>query len=279
VVSQPDRPAGRGLRVLAPPVVLRARELGVETYQPVRVRNGELRAWLAERAPEVAVVAAYGRILPVDVLAVPRKGCINLHASLLPAYRGAAPIQWALLAGERETGISLMLMDAGMDTGPVYRHDALSIPPEMNAGQLTQALAELGAHVLRQHLHDVVEGRLQAAPQDENRASHAPPLAPEQASVDWKAPATHIANQVRAFAPKPGAHTRAGGKRLKLLEARVTDAAGAAGEVLSLSAQGIVVACGERALSIASAQLEGRTVQSARELINGRALHVGQQLG
>jgi methionyl-tRNA formyltransferase len=164
VVSQPDRPQGRGLQLGSPAVVRRARELGLEVFQPSRVRDGALERWLREREPEIAVVAAYGRILPSGVLAAPRRGCINLHASLLPAHRGSAPIQWALLRGERETGISLMQMDEGMDTGPVFLERALPIGAETNMGELTEALAALAADVLREHLLDVIEGRLAAAP-------------------------------------------------------------------------------------------------------------------
>jgi methionyl-tRNA formyltransferase len=279
VVSQPDRPQGRGLHLGSPPVVARARELGLDVYQPTRVRDGALERWLRERDPVIAVVAAYGRILPPAVLAVPPRGCINLHASLLPAYRGSAPIQWSLLQGERETGISLMQMDEGMDTGPVHLRRVLAIAPEMNTGQLTDALADLAAEVLRGSLVDVIEGRSKPEPQDSARASHAPPINAEQLPIDWSRSAAQVHAQVRAFAPRPGAYTRAGERRLKIVEARPSERAGNAGEVLALDADGIVVGCGSGSLAIVQAQLEGRRVQNARELINGRAVSAGQRLG
>jgi methionyl-tRNA formyltransferase len=279
VVSQPDRPQGRGLQLGSPAVVQRARELGLEVHQPSRVRDGALERWLREREPEIAVVAAYGRILPPAVLAAPRRGCINLHASLLPAHRGSAPIQWALLGGERETGISLMQMDEGMDTGPVFLKRALSISAETNTGELTEALAALAAEVLRAHLLDVIEGRLAAEPQDASRASHAPPITSEQLAIDWSQSARRVHDQVRAFAPRPGAHTLAGGKRLKILESRVDERSGAAGELLAFDGERLLVGCGVGALAIVRAQLEGRKVQDARELFNGRAVKVGQRLG
>jgi methionyl-tRNA formyltransferase len=279
VVSQPDRPQGRGLQLASPPVVTRARELGLDVYQPTRVRDGALERWLREREPVIAVVAAYGRILPPAVLGAPRRGCINLHASLLPAYRGSAPIQWCLLQGEKETGISLMQMDAGMDTGPVYLMRALTIAAETNAGQLTDALATLAASVLRDNLAAVIEGRLQAAPQDPARATHAPPITADQLPIDWTRPATALHDQVRAFAPRPGAYTLAGGRRLKVLESRASERAGKAGEVLALDGDAIVVGCGSGSLRVIQAQLEGRRAQGARELFNGRAVSVGEQLG
>lgn len=279
VVSQPDRPQGRGLQLGSPAVVQRARELGLEVHQPSRVRDGALERWLREREPELAVVAAYGRILPPAVLAAPRRGCINLHASLLPAHRGSAPIQWALLRGERETGISLMQMDEGMDTGPVFLERALPIGPETNTGELTGALAALAAAVLREHLLDVIEGRLAATPQDASRASHAPPITSEQQLIDWTVSAARVHDQVRAFAPRPGAHTLAGGKRLKILESRVDERSGAAGELLAFDGERLLVGCGSGSLAIVRAQLEGRKAQDARELFNGRAVKLGQQLG
>lgn len=279
VVSQPDRPRGRGLQLGAPEVVVRARELGLDVFQPVRVRDGALEAWLRERRPELAVVIAYGRILPGAVLRVPARGCVNLHASLLPAYRGSAPIQWALLSGERTTGISLMQMDEGMDTGPVYARHELTIGPQMNAGELTQALATLAAQVLAEHFDDLVAGRLQAVPQDHALATHAPPIRSEQLAIDWSAPASRVHDQVRAFAPRPGAFTWSEGKRLKVLETRVADTSGAPGTVLEARADNILVGCGAGSVRVLRAQAEGRRVQEPRELVNGRIFVAGQWLG
>lgn len=279
VVSQPDRPQGRGLQLGSPAVVQRAHELGLEVHQPSRVRDGGLERWLREREPEIAVVAAYGRILPPGVLAAPRRGCINLHASLLPAHRGSAPVQWALLRGERETGISLMQMDEGMDTGPVFLKRTLAIGAETNTGELTEALAALAAAVLRDHLLDVIEGRLEAVPQDASGVSHAPPITAEQQRIDWALSAQRVHDHVRAFAPKPGAHTLAGAKRLKILESRVHERSGPAGELLAFDGERLIVGCGSGSLAIVRAQLEGRKAQEARELYNGRAVKLGERLG
>lgn len=268
------------MKLQAPAVKRTALELGLEVHQPTRVRDGGLEAWLRERQPDAAVVAAYGRILPAGVLQAPRLGCLNLHASILPAYRGAAPIQWCLLDGCEETGISLMQMDEGMDTGPVYAVRRLRIPDGMNGGELTRALAELAADVVGHELLAAMRGELAAAPQDHARATAAPPITREQARIDWARSAAELENQVRAFAPAPGAFTFSGAKRLKLLEVRrgreVVD--GAPGTVL-LGPAGLEIACGRGTLEVRLAQVEGRTVQTARELLNGRVLEPGQRLG
>jgi methionyl-tRNA formyltransferase len=281
VVCQPDRPAGRGLSLKAPPVKLAAARLGVEVHQPVKVKTGNLDAWLRERSPDVAVVLAYGRILPKAVLEAPRRGCMNLHASLLPRWRGAAPIEHAILAGDLETGISLMQMDEGLDTGPVYSRRAIEIGPDETAGELSQRMAELAALVVREDLPRAVSGELPAVPQDATLATHAPPIRAEDARVDWSEPAAAIVNRVRAMTPKPGAHTRTHDKLLRLLAVRAhADAApGAPGTVLVRDRGAIVVATGSGSLEILRAQLEGRRPLDARDLVNGRTLRTGDVLG
>ena len=184
VVTQPDRPSGRGLATKAPAVKLAALERGYDVYQPHKVRTGELGRWVSERAPDVALVIAYGRILPPDVLSAPRKGSLNLHASLLPKYRGAAPIQWAIASGERETGVSLMQMDEGLDTGPVFVREKLAIGPEESGGELAARIAELAALVVRRHLERCVRGELLPEPQDHALATQAPPIEPHHRRVD-----------------------------------------------------------------------------------------------
>jgi len=287
VVCQPDRRAGRGMRLSAPPVKLAALELGIEVNQPSRVRDGALASWLHDLRADVALVAAYGRILPPEVLAEPAHGCINLHASILPAYRGAAPIQWAIANGETESGVSLMQMDAGMDTGAVYAVRRLPIPEDMNGGELTRALAELAAEMVGDELLAAIHGRLSAVPQDEQLATAAPPIEKEHLIVDWSKPNDHVAQRVRAFAPAPAAFTFAGERRLKLLEARratcpaSSDAPGSVlpGTVLGTHDDGVLVACGSGCLEIRRAAADGKNPQSGRDLINGRLLRVGQQLG
>lgn len=269
------------MKLQPPPVKQAAVALGLEVYQPTRVRSGELARWLEALQLDVALVAAYGRILPPEVLGTPTHGCLNLHASLLPAYRGAAPIQWALANGDGETGISLMRMDAGMDTGPVYAVRRMPIGEHMSSAELTLALSELGAAMVGDEFLAAVAGALHAEPQDETRATAAPPIRKEHLAVDWTQPRERIVNQVRAFAPAPGAFTYAGQRRLKLLEARRGEAGarGAPGEVLGTQLSAALIACGDGAVEIWRAGAEGKNPQSGRDMVNGRLLEPGQRLG
>jgi len=257
VVTQPDRPAGRGLQLHEPAVKVKARELGIPVNQPKKVRTGELSAWLRELAPDVGLVIAYGRILPADVLSAPRLGCLNLHASLLPRYRGAAPIQWSIIEGEKETGISLMQMDEGLDTGPVYSRHVLTLAGDETTGSLTERLADLAAQVVESDLSRVVRGELVAVAQDAGLATHAPPIEREHTLVDWKRSARVIAQQVRGLSPRPGAVTSLGGKQLRLTQA----------------------VPGLAPFELLSAQVEGKRELPARDLVNGRVLVAGRILG
>ncbi|HVR18485.1 MAG TPA: methionyl-tRNA formyltransferase, partial [Polyangiaceae bacterium] len=205
VVTQPDRPAGRGMKTQPPAVKSAALERGFDVFQPEKVRSGELLRWLADRSPDVSLVIAYGRILPTDVLDAPRRGAMNLHASLLPKFRGAAPINWAITQGETETGVSLMQMDAGLDTGPVFVRETLAIGPEENAGELAARISELAARVVRTHLARAVGGELVSEPQDESLASHAPLIESRHRLVDFSQPAERVSDLVRGMAPSPGA--------------------------------------------------------------------------
>ena len=280
VVTQPDRPAGRGLAERSPAVKLAARELGLEVYQPQKVRDGALAAWLRERAPDVSLVIAYGRILPPEVLQTPRAGCLNLHASLLPKYRGAAPINWAIVRGERETGITLMKMDAGLDTGPVLSRHAIVIGPEETAGELALRIAGLAAEVVRADLARAVRGELQPEPQDERAATLAPPIRREDCRVDFGASAENVARLVRGMAPRPGAFTKIRGKVLRLHRVRAHEApAQGAPGTLSVAGGAPLVATGRGAVEIVSAQLEGRRETAGRDLVNGRVLTGGLVLG
>jgi methionyl-tRNA formyltransferase len=281
VVCQPDRPAGRGLELRPPPVKLLGQELGVEVHQPVKVKTGNLDAWLGERRVDLAVVLAYGRILPPAVLAAPRLGCMNLHASLLPKYRGAAPINWAIVEGETETGVSLMQMDEGMDTGPVYAMRRISIGPEETAGELAVRMAELCADVVRLDLPRAARGELAATAQDSSRATLAPIITKKHTRIDWTRSARAIANLVRGMAPRPGAHTELRGRHLRVTRARLGDASadGPPGRVRLGSSREILVATGSGSLQIVSAQLEGKKDLPAADLVNGRILREGDQLG
>lgn len=280
VVCQPDRRSGRGMKLRPPPVKEAAVKLGLEVQQPVKVRDGQLEGWLRALAPEIALVVAYGRILPLGVLRAPARGCVNLHASLLPSYRGAAPIQWSLLDGRTETGICLMQMDEGMDTGPVFAARRHVITPDADYGRLSSELAHLAADMVRHELLDVLAGRAVATAQNHAEASYAPPIEREHLVIDWRRSSKDIANQVRAFAPAPGAFTWTRGRRLKVLLARanVAPVADEPGRVLQAD-DGVQVSCGDGTLTLLRAQLEGRNAQDARALINGRAIEVGDVLG
>ena len=280
VVTQPDRPSGRGLEVHATPVKALANELGIEVTQPLKVRTGELREWLLARRPDVLVVLAYGRILPVDVLEAAPRGAINLHASLLPRYRGAAPIAWSILRGEKETGVSLMQMDAGMDTGAVLSRHALSIGADETGGELTERLAELAAAVVKSDLARAVRGELTPEPQDAALATDAPPLERDAGRIDFAKPAAELKNLVRGLAPRPGAFTTLGGKTLRIASVQAGDATrpGAPGSVHV--ERGVpYVTTGRGSLEIVNAQLEGRRMASGRDLVNGRVLRPDLVLG
>jgi methionyl-tRNA formyltransferase len=281
VVCQPDRPAGRGMELTEPAVKRAARELGIDAHQPVKVKTGELARWLESKNADVAVVLAYGRILPKGVLDAPRRGCMNLHASLLPRYRGAAPIQWAIARGETETGIALMQMDEGLDTGPVYVERRLAILPDDDAGSLTTKLGELAAVVIAEDLPRAVAGELTAVPQDDGAATFAPPLSREDGLIRWDTPSGDIVNRVRGLSPRPGTHTTVGGKPLKVLQVREAPAGldAAPGTVLRADKGGLWIAAGAGAVEILTAQLTGKKPASGRDLVNGRALKLGDVLG
>jgi methionyl-tRNA formyltransferase len=280
VVTQPDRPAGRGLQLQPPAVKSRALELGFEVTQPHKVRDGALLAWLVERKPDVLVVLAYGRILPGDILRSAPRGAVNLHASLLPRHRGAAPIAWSIIRGDLETGVSFMQMDEGMDTGPVLSRHRLPISEETTAGELTVAMAALAADVLRADLPRLFRGELHAEAQDESLATMAPPLTREHGRVRFAEPARDVANLVRGLAPRPGAFTTIGGKSLQLgaVRAHPHELGGAPGTVHLVSGAPWVVT-GSGSLEIVRAKLEGRRETAGRDLVHGRTLAEGTLLG
>lgn len=282
VVCQPDRPAGRGLKLSAPPVKEAAGELGIDVHQPTKVRTGELAQWLREKHADVALVMAYGRILPADVLGAPRRGAMNLHASLLPKLRGAAPINWAIVRGESETGISLMQMDEGLDTGPVFSRHVLPILETETGGSLAEKMAALGAQVVLADLAAAVDGRLQAEAQDEALASHAPLIEKEHLRIDWGRSALDIARLVRGMSPRPGAFTLLQGKNLRILDARPQDGPmppGATPGTVSVLGKRALIATGAGNLELLLGQLEGKKTLGASDLINGRILEEARQLG
>ena len=266
VFTQPDRPSGRGRKLTPSPVKTYALDRGIEVLQPGTLKDPEAVRRLADFDPDALIVAAYGLILPQAVLDVPRRGCINVHASLLPRWRGAAPIQAAILAGDRETGISLMQMDAGLDTGPVYVRGKIPIGEHETAGELHDRLAELGGALLAEHLAAILNGSLTAEPQNDREASYAGKIRPDDARIDWSLPATDLARRVRAYNPVPGARFLFNGETIKCWAARTSEHHdGSAGRVLSAGVEGIEVACGQGSLIVTRLQRPGRKPVSAGE--------------
>ena len=260
VLTQPDRPAGRGKRLTQSPVKQFATEHGIDVLQPQTLRAPDIVAELAALRPDILVVAAYGLILPQDVLDIPRHGCVNIHASLLPRWRGAAPVQAAILNGDEQTGISLMSMTAGLDCGPVYATEALDIGATETAGELHDRLADLGGRLLLRYFEDILGGSLAAVAQDESQADYAPKIQTHDARIDWSRSAQAIQRVVRAPITRfraPGSNLD--GQRIKCWGASLVDATDAApGTVLSADKNGVVVACGEGALSLDSLQRPGK---------------------
>lgn len=279
VVSQPDRPAGRGRVPRASPVSEAAAAAGIPVLTPTKLRDGGFAATLREIAPDLCVVVAYGRILPADVLAVPRLGYLNVHASLLPSLRGAAPIAYALLAGDTVTGVSLMKLTLGMDEGPVLAMRELAIDPADDCGSLTARLAELGAALLVEHLGAVEDGRARFEEQDHARATYARPIEREDAALAWSADARSLVNRVRAMSPSPGAFTRYPGGVLKVYRARAEAAASdaAPGTLLDVSNEGPLIACAGGAVRLLEVQREGGRRQRGDEFARGARLVVGDR--
>ena len=277
VLTQPDRPAGRGLAAAASPVKQAAARRGMPVLQPATLKAPAAQGELQALAPDALVVAAYGLILPQAILDIPRLGAINIHASLLPRWRGAAPIQRALLAGDRETGVSIMQMEAGLDTGPVLLREALPILPGDTAGTLHDRLAVLGARLAVAALDGLARGTLVAVPQPVDGVTYAAKLEKHAARIDWNCPALQIERQVRAFNPFPGATARVRGTELKVWQAAPADGTGEPGTVIAIDARGIVVAAGSGALRLESMQRAGGKRLSARDFLRGFALAVGER--
>ncbi len=288
VVCQPDRPSGRGLALTPPAVKVRALELGLDVRQPTKVRDGTLASWLQGvdgHRVDVALVVAYGRILPKEVLSAPRAGCLNVHASLLPELRGAAPITWAIVRGAKETGVGLMQMDEGLDTGPVYAERSTPIDPDETTAELSARIALLAAELVRASFVDAVEGRLVARPQDSSRATLAPILKKEDGRIDFSRPATAVHDHVRGMSPWPSAFTKLpDGRVLRVLRTRRASATllgeqAPPGTLVIADKTGAFVACGDAVVEIVEAQVEGKRPMKAPDLVNGRVLVRGAVLG
>ncbi|MFO0677330.1 MAG: methionyl-tRNA formyltransferase, partial [Polyangiaceae bacterium] len=282
----PDKPKGRGLAEVAPPVKERALALGLPVVQPTKLRTGEFGAWVRERNADVALVVAYGRILPRDVLDGTRVGCVNVHASLLPKYRGAAPITWAVVNGESESGVTLMLLDEGMDTGDTLAFFPTPVGPDETAGELSERLALLGAKAVTDTLPAILRGEFTRTKQDDTKSSLAPMLEKAAGAVDWTKSAKAVHDHVRGMSPWPGAFTRSRGKMLKVLrtrplamEMRGTAADAKPGTVLVADKTRVVVRTGTGAVELDTVQLEGKKPVRASEWVNGRGVAEGDVLG
>ena len=284
VFTRRDARAGRGNRVAESPVKQRAAAAGIRVHQPRSMRTADAVEKLAALEPDALVVAAYGFLLPAPILAMPRLGCINVHASVLPRWRGAAPVHHAILAGDRQTGVSIMQMDAGLDTGPILTTRTCTIAPKDTTGTLTIRLAELGATTLIDTLRTLEAGAIKGRAQDETYATLAPKLSKLQAAIDWARPATEIERMVRAFVPWPVAHTYLAGEdapafRVWSAEFAGSESAALPGAVLRCDEAGLVVATASGAVNITELQPPGARRMSVAEFVRGRRLPPGTRLG
>ena len=281
VLCNPDRPAGRGRSMTSPPVKEEAMRRGIPVFQPEKARHPDAVARIAAAAPDLIVVVAYGHILPKSILDIPRLGCINVHASLLPRNRGAAPINWAVARGESATGITIMRMDVGMDTGPMLHAREMPIGEEDTAETMFPKLSILGAEALCEALLKLREGTLEETPQDDALATYAPMLKKEHGRIDWSRPAREVRNLVRGMTPWPSAFALHAGKTLKILSSAVAGesvAAGEPGELVSLGRDGIAVSCGEGVLRLRVVQPEGGKAMDAWAYAQGRRVTTGERL-
>lgn len=281
VYCQPDRKVGRGLKLAPPPVKARALELGLDVAQPTKLKDGEVARWIASRAIDVAVVVAYGRILPADILEAPKMGCVNVHASILPRLRGAAPITWSIVRGDEVTGVTIMKMDEGMDTGPVIGTFELPIEPNETAGELGERLSALGARALGETLPPYVAGEKQPTPQDHTRATHAPLLTKQDGHIDFSGSPKSVHDRIRGMNPWPGAHAHLGDRTVKIHRARpllAMNAHGKRGEVIVCDPTRVVVACDEGAIELIEIQLPGKKPMPAGAWVTGRGVRAGDVL-
>jgi methionyl-tRNA formyltransferase len=274
VVTQPDKPVGREQRIESPPIKKAIAKTKIPTLQPSRIKDQEAIAEIRGLTPDVIVVVAYGQILPRDVLEIPRLACLNLHASLLPRWRGAAPIQAAIAAGDCETGITAMFMDEGLDTGDILLQRKIEILPNDTGGSLHDRLAQIAPEALIESLRLLAAGNAPRVPQDNARATYAPKLKREDGEIDWSESAEAIEQKIRAYNPWPGAFMKVGDQNLKVFSASVVDFSGQPGEVLRTD-KDLIIAAGKAALSLAEVQLEGKRRMTAAEFLRGHGALVG----
>jgi len=278
VVTQPDRPKGRGQQLQPPPVKELAASCGIPVFQPQKVRLPEAVEEIRSFAPDLIIVVAFGQILPKALLDIPRFGCINVHASLLPRYRGAAPLNWCLINGETETGVTTMLMDVGLDTGDMLVKRAIPILPDEDAGSLHDRLAILGAAAMAETLDLLAAGRLFPQKQDDSLSCYAPMLKKELGAIDWQKSPAEIRNLVRGITPWPGAYTRLDGRLLKLFTAHTASGEGIPGTVLRADGSGLEIACRGGSIVFTDLQLEGKKRISAADFLAGYRVAPGTVL-
>jgi methionyl-tRNA formyltransferase len=283
VVTQPDKPKGRELKLTPSPVKILAEKLNLSVLQPLKARDEKFIGQLRELKPDLIVVVAYGQILPQSILDLPPHGCLNVHTSLLPKYRGAAPIQWAIAEGETETGVTIMKMEAGLDTGPILSVRRTPILPTDDSQILHDRLAQLGAELLVETIPNYVAGKTSPQPQAAESSTYAAKIKKEDGQIDWHLPAQKIWNRLRAFTPWPGAftflQTESKPQLLKIWRAEVVGTAGVAGIILSADKNGIVIGCGKDALRILELQREGGRRLTAGEFLAGFQLKAASRLG
>jgi len=282
VITQPDRPRGRGQQRASSPVKDAALEAGISVYQPEKIKSESAYDYFKRVAPDVVVIIAYGQIIPAGLIAIPRFGWINLHASLLPKYRGAAPINWAIVNGETRTGLTTMQIDAGLDTGPMLLKHETSIGPDETAQALTARLAEAGAPLMAETLRKLERGEISPTPQDNSQATLAPPLKKEDGRIDWSLPAPKIYNRIRGLQPWPGTFTKFRGAACRIWgnPLKPVAAGGMLGMMLPTQEDGLLVICGSATvLRIEHIQLEGRNRVTDREFMNGAKIVPGEKFG
>ena len=279
VYSQPDRPAGRGRKLVPTPTKRFAEEYGIEVRQPKSLRSEAECAGLASLSPEVVVVAAYGLFLPPEALEIPPLGCLNIHPSLLPRYRGPSPVVSAIINGGDETGVTIMKLDEGMDSGPILAQKQVPIDERDTGPELTRRLFDLGANLLAETLPGWASGSIQASPQDESQATFTTLVKKEDGEIDWTDNAERIARMVRAYEPWPGTFTYWDGKLLKILDATSTAGSASPGQVVGLRDGGIGVGTGDDVLAVDKLQIEGRRPSNAQDFVRGYPTFVGSALG
>ena len=280
VVTQPDKPRGRGKAVQFSPVKEAALSHGIEVYQPRRIREPECVEYLRRFAPEIIIVAAFGQILPKEILELPVHGCVNVHASLLPKYRGAAPIQWAVINGEKTSGVTTMQMDAGLDTGDILEKTELELAPDETGGSLFEKLAAAGAELCVQTVAHIADGTVTGTKQDEAQATHVGMIAKEMGRIDWNKPAEEIERLVRGLNPWPSAYTSLNGKTLKIWKASVAAGGGArAGEIVRADKKQFAVQTGDGRLLLEEVQLEGKKRMPADAFLRGFSVCEGMRMG